>query len=54
MIRESVQKRNTYTDPLNLLQAELLSRNRAHNDELLEKALMVTISGIAAGMRNTG
>ena len=53
-IRESVQKRNTYTDPLNVLQAELLCRNRQQPNETLERALMVTISGIAAGMRNTG
>lgn len=53
-IRQSVQWRNTYTDPLNFLQAELLSRNREERDEQLEQAIMVTISGIAAGMRNTG
>jgi len=48
--------RNTYIEPLNLLQAELLSRSRKNNDEnsIVEQGLMITISGIAAGMRNSG
>ncbi|ROS05307.1 phosphoenolpyruvate carboxylase type 1 [Sinobacterium caligoides] len=54
MARDSVQFRNTYVDPLNLLQAELLKRNRTANDQQLERAIMATIAGIAAGLRNTG
>ena len=50
----SVDFRNTYVDPLNLLQAELLKRNRASESPLLQQAIMVTIAGIAAGLRNTG
>ncbi|MFC1467659.1 phosphoenolpyruvate carboxylase [Verrucomicrobiota bacterium] len=56
-ILESIRIRNPYTDPLNLLQAELLKRSRAAGDnppEMVEKSLMITIAGIAAGMRNTG
>ena len=56
-IAESIQLRNIYTDPLNVLQAELLNRSRNHPETLhpeLDQALMVTIAGIAAGMRNTG
>ncbi|MEH6636078.1 MAG: phosphoenolpyruvate carboxylase [Halioglobus sp.] len=53
-INESLQLRNIYTDPLNMLQAELLQRNRREPEPLLERAIMVTIAGIAAGMRNTG
>ena len=52
--RESIQLRNIYTTPLNLLQAELLRREREAPDPEVEKALMVTIAGVAAGMRNTG
>lgn len=52
--RESIALRNVYTDPLNVLQAELLRRNRDSQDPLIEQAIMVTIAGIAAGMRNTG
>lgn len=53
-LKESVRLRNTYTDPLNLLQVELLHRDREASSPDAEKALMVTIAGIAAGMRNTG
>lgn len=53
-LKESVRLRNTYTDPLNLLQVELLHRDREASSPAAEKALMVTIAGIAAGMRNTG
>ncbi|MGK3374405.1 phosphoenolpyruvate carboxylase, partial [Citrobacter youngae] len=46
--------------PLNVLQAELLYRSRQAEeqghapDPRVEQALMVTIAGVAAGMRNTG
>ena len=53
-IRQSIQLRNIYTDPLNVLQAELLYRQRRNPEPLLEQAIMVTIAGVAAGMRNTG
>jgi phosphoenolpyruvate carboxylase len=53
-IRESIQLRNIYTDPLNVLQAELLQRQRREPQGVLEQAIMVTFAGIAAGMRNTG
>ncbi len=51
---ESIQLRNVYTDPLNMLQVELLRRQRSQTDTTLDEAVMVTIAGIAAGMRNTG
>jgi len=54
MIRESIEVRNPYLDPLHFLQAELLHRDRNQPDQRLEKALMVTMAGISAGMRNTG
>ncbi len=53
-VKESIGLRNIYTEPLNVLQAELLQRNRNHQDPLVEQAIMVTIAGVAAGMRNTG
>lgn len=49
--------RNTYVDPLHLLQVELLHRQRSQSEQLsppIKRALMVTIAGIAAGMRNSG
>ena len=54
---EFIRLRNTYLDPLHLLQAELLARSREREaalDSPLEQALLVTVAGIAAGLRNTG
>jgi phosphoenolpyruvate carboxylase len=51
---ESIGLRNVYTAPLNLLQIELLRRIRDEEDESVKRALMVSIAGVAAGMRNTG
>ena len=53
---ESIRLRNIYVLPMNILQAELLYRTRQSDQPSaeLEEALMVTIAGIAAGMRNTG
>ncbi|WP_060481792.1 phosphoenolpyruvate carboxylase [Pseudomonas sp. NBRC 111119] len=54
---EFISLRNTYLDPLHRLQAELLARSRAREaalDSPLEQALLVTVAGIAAGLRNTG
>ncbi|KHM49199.1 phosphoenolpyruvate carboxylase [Pseudoalteromonas distincta] len=56
-IKESISLRNPYTDPLNLLQVELLRRARSEekrNEGDIDNALMITMTGIAAGMRNTG
>jgi len=54
--RESVTLRNPYIDPLNFVQAELLARTRKEEEAStnVELALMLTIAGVAAGMRNTG
>ena len=55
-LKESLQVRNTYLDPLHLLQAELLHRRRALDDhgEIINRALKVTMAGISSGLRNTG
>ncbi|MCY4128461.1 MAG: phosphoenolpyruvate carboxylase [Gammaproteobacteria bacterium] len=55
-LRESLQVRNTYLDPLHLLQAELLHRRRTLGDrgETNNRALKVTMAGISSGLRNTG
>jgi phosphoenolpyruvate carboxylase len=64
VLRRSIDVRNPYVDPINLVQVELLRRLRqrsaggAADDDpqtvRLRRALLVTINGIAAGMRNTG
>ena len=55
-LKESLQVRNTYLDPLHLLQAELLYRRRilGEDSETIKRALKVTMAGIASGLRNTG
>jgi phosphoenolpyruvate carboxylase len=54
VLRRSIDVRNPYVDPLNLVQVELLCRVRHEDDPRVRAALGVTINGIAAGMRNTG
>ena len=57
-IKRSLELRDKYTDPLHFLQIELMSRSRRKDSgssrEKVDKALLVTIAGIAASMRNTG
>jgi phosphoenolpyruvate carboxylase len=55
-IQESVQRRNPYVDPLNFLQVDLIQKMREsdeQSEELLTEVLL-TISGVAAGLVNTG
>ena len=51
-LAESLERRNPYVDPLNLLQTHLLSQT--HLTEAEERTLRLTVNGIAAGMKNTG
>ena len=54
-MHDSIKVRNTYLDPLHLLQAELLARRRGGSDsEAVNQALKVTMAGISSGLRNTG
>ena len=54
VLRRSIDVRNPYVDPINLVQAEILRRYRAKPDPALRDAFVMTVNGIAAGMRNTG
>jgi phosphoenolpyruvate carboxylase len=56
VLRRSIDVRNPYVDPINLVQIELLRRMRESPEPApdLVKAFMNTVNGIAAGMRNTG
>jgi phosphoenolpyruvate carboxylase len=54
VLRRSIDVRNPYVDPINLVQVELLRRARLQEDERVKAALLVTVNGVAAGMRNTG
>jgi len=59
-IQKAIQNRNPYVDPLNYLQVEMLRRLRSLSDpesaeaQSLREVIVVTINGIAAGLRNTG
>jgi phosphoenolpyruvate carboxylase len=56
VLRRSIEVRNPYVYPINLIQIELLRRLRedAAADPQIVNAFMMTVNGIAAGMRNTG
>jgi phosphoenolpyruvate carboxylase len=55
VLRRSINVRNPYVDPINVLQVELLRRmRRGDDDPQLRTAFLVTVNGIAAGLRNTG
>jgi phosphoenolpyruvate carboxylase len=53
-LQRSLQLRRAYLDPINLIQAELLRRQRDTDDAELQDALLATVNGIAAGLKNTG
>jgi len=55
VLQRSINVRNPYVDPINLVQIEVLRRLRqGAADQRLRDAFVVTVNGIAAGMRNAG
>jgi phosphoenolpyruvate carboxylase len=55
VLQRSIDRRNPYVDPLSFIQVELLRRLRRDGpSEALARATLLTINGIAGGLRNTG
>jgi phosphoenolpyruvate carboxylase len=55
VLSHSIRLRNPYVDPMHLIQVDMLRRKRAGEDTPeVNRALAATISGISAGLRNTG
>lgn len=59
VIQESIRLRNPYVDPLSYMQVQLLAelrelRESEEDDPILLREVLLTINGIAAGLRNTG
>ncbi len=56
-LQASIARRNPYVDPLSVVQVDLLRRLRAAGatpPEELRRVSLLTINGIAGGLRNTG
>ncbi len=55
LLARSLRNRSPYIDPLNHLQVELLRRKRSGDSSPeVQRAIHLTINGVAAGLRNTG
>lgn len=55
VLAHSIRLRNPYVDPMHLIQVDMLKRKRGGEDTPeVNRAIAATISGISAGLRNTG
>jgi phosphoenolpyruvate carboxylase len=55
VLARSIRLRNPYVDPMHLIQVDMLRRKHAGEETAeVNRAIAATISGIAAGLRNTG
>ena len=55
VLSKTLQVRNQYLDPLSLIQISLLEKSRKKTlNKNEERALLLSVNGLAAGLRNTG
>ena len=56
VLGRTLEVRSAYLEPLHLLQIALLEQHRGSDtvDPRVERAILLTVNGLAAGLRNTG
>jgi phosphoenolpyruvate carboxylase len=54
LLRRTLEVRNRNLRALNVMQVELLARARASRDPEVDRALLLSVNGVASGLRNTG
>ncbi len=57
VLKDSIRLRNPYVDPLNYIQIRFLKELKDAGDkkqEMLDEILLLTVNGIAFGMKSTG
>ena len=55
ILKNTLNIRNAYLDPLSLIQITLMKKMKKHNLNSIENnSLLLSVNGLAAGLRNTG
>ena len=55
ILKNTLNVRNAYLDPLSLIQITLMKKMKKHKlDSIESNSLLLSVNGLAAGLRNTG